>query len=106
MHRPSSTLRVKASLALLAAAACVPAPAHAQSALLYGQLNLTLEYVSGRSPSGDVPRSQRLSSNASRFGLRGAEPFGRGLVAIWQIESSLPIDTGAGRLLDARRTWG
>ena len=94
--RPSPALRFKASLALLAAAACIPAPADAQSAVLYGQLNLTLEHVNGTSPAGSVPHTQLLSSNTSRFGVRGAEPVGGGLVAVWQIESSISADSGGG----------
>lgn len=78
--------------------ACIATVAHAQTALLYGQLNLTLEHVRGQSPAGESPRSQRLSSNASRVGLRGAEPLGGGLVAVWQIESSISADAGGGTL--------
>lgn len=87
------------ALAAFAAAACIAAPpAQAQSALLYGQLNLTFEQVKGKSPGGDTPRSQRLSSNASRIGFRGAEPIGGGLVAVWQIESAISADAGGGTL--------
>jgi predicted porin len=95
---------LKAAAAALATAACVSAPAHAQTALLYGQLNLTLEHINGTNPGGDVPRVQRLSSNASRFGVRGAEPIGGGLVAVWQIESGISADAGGGALA-SRETY-
>ena len=39
-----------------------------------------------------------LSSNSSNIGFRGSEDLGNGLKAIFQIESSINIDTGAGGL--------
>ena len=40
----------------------------------------------------------RVSSNSSRFGVRGTESLGGGLNAIFQIESSINGDTNAGNL--------
>ena len=40
------------------------------------------------------PTVTRVSSNSSRFGLRGTESLGGGLNAVFQIESSLLGDTG------------
>lgn len=96
--RPPGMLRPAAPLIVLAvlAGACVPAAA--QTTLLYGRLNLTLEYVDAKTPEGDAPAIQRVSSNTSRFGFRGAEPLGRGLVAVWQIESGIAADAGGGTL--------
>ncbi|HET9267740.1 MAG TPA: hypothetical protein VFO31_06235, partial [Vicinamibacterales bacterium] len=47
--------------------------AHAQTSnvVLYGRLNVDLEFVKGRQPDGSDPSVSRLSSNSSRFGLRG-----------------------------------
>ena len=73
-------------------------PLAAQNATLYGRLNLSLEYIEARNSQGDAPPLQRLSSNTSRIGFRGAEPLGRGLVAIWQIESGFSADAGGGTL--------
>jgi predicted porin len=97
-------LRTAAALIVLAAAALVCVPAAAQTVVLYGRLNLTLEYIDATNPQGDAPSVQRLSSNTSRFGFRGAEPLGRGLVAIWQIESGFSADTGGG-VLASRETF-
>ena len=97
-------LRGAALLVVVAGAAAVCIPAAAQTALLYGRLNLTLEYVDAKTSEGDAPAIQRLSSNTSRFGFRGFEPLGRGLVAIWQIESGLAADSG-GSLLAGRETF-
>jgi predicted porin len=96
--RSPECLRTAAPLIALAAAALVCAPTAAQSVLLYGRLNLTLEYINARNPQDDAPSVQRLSSNTSRFGIRGVEPLGRGLVAVWQIESGFSADTGGGAL--------
>lgn len=91
-------------LLVLSALACAPGSAHAQNAQLYGRLNLSVEHVTGKNPDGDAPRTQRLSSNASRFGMRGVEPLLGGLAAIWQVESSLSLDTG-GAMLAGRETF-
>jgi predicted porin len=70
--------------------------AHAQfsNVRLYGNLNLDVEFVSGRQPDGTNPTVNRVSSNSSRFGIRGVEYLGAGNTAIFQIESSIQGDTG------------
>src|SRR5215470_7449221 len=46
-------------------------------------------------PTGTTnPSVTRLSSNSSRFGMRGTEALGGGLSAIFQIESNVSADTG------------
>jgi len=82
----------------MAAAMAVPIGAAAEggSAMLYGRLNLDMEYVVGRGATGDSNGALRQSSNSSRFGIRGAEYVGGGLVATWQIESALNADAGGG----------
>ncbi len=90
-----------------------PLAAQAQTAnvTLYGRLNVNFEVVSGATcatasstgaggcASGTVnPHVARLSSNSSRFGVRGTESLGGGLSAIFQIESSINGDTNAGNL--------
>ena len=40
------------------------------------------------------PTVTRISSNSSRFGMRGTESLGGGLNAIFQIESNVSGDTG------------
>jgi predicted porin len=73
-----------------------PLAAQAQNAnvTLYGRLNIDLEAVDGRQADGSNPRVWRLSSNSSRFGVRGTEALGGGLSAIFQIESNVSGDTG------------
>jgi predicted porin len=91
----------------LAAGACLavpPADADAVNAILYGQLHLSFDVVTGRGPGGDAPTSQHLSSNASRLGLRGAEYVGNGLLAVWQIESGFNADAGGGAIA-SRETY-
>ena len=97
-----TSIRAVASVALAGCAAA--GAANAQNALLYGRLNLAVEHVVAKSPEGDAPDLNRLSSNASRIGMRGAEPLGRGLVAVWQIESGISADTGGG-VLAGRETF-
>src|SRR4030081_786284 len=99
MHRTFAAL-------MLAVAAAAVAPAHAQLAnfKLYGSLNLDWELISGRQSAGTNPTVNRVSSNSSRFGLRGAEYLGGGWNAIYQLESSVQADTG-GSSLATRETF-
>src|SRR6476660_7595446 len=107
---------MKKKLVAVAVAGVLGAPlaAHAQTAnvTLYGRLNVDFEAVNGATcdnagvPGSSItcatgtknPTVTRLSSNSSRFGMRGTEALGGGLSAIFQIESSINGDTTAGNL--------
>jgi predicted porin len=80
----------------VAGAFALPLAAQAQTAnvTLYGRLNMDLEFVNGKQPDGSNPTVNRVSSNTSRFGLRGTESLGGGLNTIFQIESNVSGDTG------------
>src|SRR5207249_2885089 len=58
------------------------------------RLNMDLEFVKGKQADGSDPTVNRVSSNSSRFGMRGTESLGGGLNAIFQIESNVSGDTG------------
>jgi predicted porin len=94
--------RMKRSLValIIACAAVLPPEARAQFAnvTLYGDLNLDLEFVSGKQLDGSNPTVVRVSSNTSRFGIRGQEYLGAGQVAIFQLESSVQANTSGGAL--------
>jgi len=92
-------------LVAVAIAGLLAAPlAQAQTAnvTLYGRANLDMEFVNGTKSAAIAntnPNIFRVSSNSSRFGLRGTESLGGGLNAIFQIENgSIPLDTGGGSL--------
>ncbi len=91
---------------LCAGAAALALPAHAQFAnlKLYGSLNLDLEFLRGAQGDGWNPTVNRVSSNSSRFGIRGTEYIGGGLAAIYQFEWSVQADTG-GSALASRETF-
>ncbi|HEX8011891.1 MAG TPA: porin [Casimicrobiaceae bacterium] len=99
---------MKGSLfALLVACAATVAPAakgQIANVRLYGNLNLDFELVRGKQPDETNPPVNRVSSNSSRFGVRGAEYLGSGQVAIFQIESAIQGDTG-GSTLASRETF-
>jgi predicted porin len=89
-------------LVAVAVAGVLAAPlAQAQTAnvTLYGRMNLDMEVVT---PNGDTSKGgidnniYRVSSNSSRFGVRGTEALGGGLSAIFQIENSVNGDAGGG----------
>ena len=107
---------MKKKLVAIAVAGVLGAPlaAHAQTAnvTLYGRMNLDLEFMKGKQADGNNPSAVRVSSNTSRFGLRGVESLGGGLNAIFQIESNIAGDTGnsltAGRetFVGLQGAWG
>src|SRR5512133_2870572 len=100
----------------VAGAFALPMAAQAQTAnvTLYGRANMDMEFVNGRILAPGVtqpttctnvnncvtsnPTVFRVSSNSSRFGLRGTESLGGGLNAIFQLENSVPWDNGGGNI--------
>lgn len=108
----------------VAGAFALPLAAQAQTAnvTLYGRLNVDFEFIKSKTcdaatqPNTGAPGTaagcnvglptettvdrtvNRLSSNSSRFGVRGTESLGGGLNAIFQIESSINGDTNGGNL--------
>ena len=113
------------------------AQAQTANVTLYGRLNVDLEFVNGRTCQNGAtggagagaqnfqactntpvapntvpnqitnPTVNRLSSNSSRFGMRGTESLGGGLNAVFQIESNVSGDTGnsSGSGLASRETF-
>jgi predicted porin len=94
-------------LVAVAIAGLLAAPlAQAQTAnvTLYGRVNLDMEIVNGKQANGSNPNVFRVSSNSSRFGVRGSESLGGGLTAIFQIENSVAADASGGTIA-ARETF-
>jgi len=106
VRRPESALLDRRALLLLVASLMLSPLAQAQflNVSLYGNLNMDVELVNGAQNDGSNPSLVRVSSNSSRFGLRGHEYLGHGQVAIFQLESSVLADTG-GSALASRETW-
>ncbi|MEO8738540.1 MAG: porin [Casimicrobiaceae bacterium] len=130
MNKKLVALAVGGALAL-------PFAVQAQTAnvTLYGRLNLDLEFVKGSTcdnasvgtaigatsipvtcdnrsnasaaTSISNPTVNRVSSNSSRFGMRGTESLGGGLNAVFQIESNVSGDTSnsSGSGLASRETF-
>src|SRR5512132_2305415 len=84
----------------VAGAFALPMAAQAQTAnvTMYGRANVDMEFVSGTLANGTNPHVFRVSSNSSRWGVRGSESLGGGLNAIFQLESSISWDAGGGTL--------
>ncbi len=85
-------------------AACVAltsghAAAQGSNVQVYGRLNVALEHMENSVDSkGQRTAITRESNYRSVLGFRGAEDLGSGLKAIWQIEGTLSLDTGAGSI--------
>lgn len=72
---------------------------------LYGQIRM--DYESARNDKGTAVNNQRLSSNASYFGVKGKEDLGDGLKAFFQIESQVDATgTGNNGLFNGIRNTG
>jgi len=99
-HRRESGMKrsLVALIAVVAAIVASAAAAQISNVTLYGDLNVDLELVNGKQPDGTNPSVVRVSSNTSRFGIRGNEYLGAGQVAIFQIESLVQAGTGGGTL--------
>lgn len=87
----------------LAIAAAFSAPAFADTANVnvYGAVNAAFEAVTvGDAASGAATgySANKISSNQTYVGVKGSEDMGNGLSAIWQIESEVAVDAGAGSL--------
>lgn len=76
----------------------------AQSSItLYGVADATFDFihVTDGKTGGNNPNFNRVSSNGSRIGFKGAENLGNGLTAVFQFESNANFDSGGA--LDTNR---
>jgi predicted porin len=79
----------------IATAFAAPAFAATSNVDVYGKLHMSVNWYNDQpSDINDIG----ISSNASRFGLKGSEDLGRGLKGIWQIESGVNLDEQTGTL--------
>lgn len=89
----------------LAAFACVSAGgAYAQSAAVYGLIDLS----AGRSQAPGGPHTANVDSGkmtTSYLGFKGDDDLGGGMKAIFSIESFMRADTGAAGRFDADTFW-
>lgn len=70
---------------------------------LYGVADATFDviHVSDGKTTANNPSFNRVSSNGSRLGFKGAENLGNGVTAIFQFESNANLDKGGA--LDTNR---
>ena len=81
-------------IALAATAFSAPVLAETANVSFYGIADLSYDFINnGTSAAGVAGASKtNVSSNVSRFGLKGAEGLDNGLSVIWQIEQQINID--------------
>lgn len=89
---------MKKSLIALAVAGVVSAPAAfaaTSNVDIYGKLHVSVSMFNDQAATAE---DMQVSSNASRFGLKGTEDLGGGLAAIWQFETGIDMDETGGSL--------
>ncbi len=99
-------------VAVLVAGLLIAPSASAQESgvTLFGRVNVDMELVNGKQAGTGCPAKCpnpdvfRVSSNSSQFGIRGAEPLGSGISAIFQLENSVSWTDGRG-VLAGRETF-
>ncbi len=75
----------------------VPAAAVAQVEI-YGRANVfvdSYQATGATAANSDFKSRTRVNDQGSRLGVRGREDLGRGLRAVYQIESGVNLDTGS-----------
>jgi predicted porin len=97
---------MKKSLIALAVAGSFAAPAFAATSNvdIYGVLNVSVNSVNDGVSNTD--RSTSVTSNASRFGIKGTEDLGGGLAAIWQFENGINMDEASGSVANRNTFLG
>jgi len=105
MHERRIFLRPKLVAVVIVGLLNAPtARAQEASVTLYGRLNVSMEMVNGKQSGPGCPDQcpnpnvYRMTSNSSEFGIRGAEPLGNGISAIFQLENSISLTQGNGIL--------
>ena len=81
-------------VALAAAVFSAPALADTANISFYGIADLSYDFINNGTSAAGVAGANKtnVSSNVSRFGLKGAEGLDGGLSVIWQIEQQVNID--------------
>jgi predicted porin len=101
---PSNPLQIKLLAAAVASACALPAVALAQvpsSIQIYGRANVTYERITTKNSNTVTQPNQSnwdLVDNSSRIGFRGSKDLGGGLTGLFQMESRVRLDRGAGNL--------
>jgi len=102
---PSNLLQRKLLATAVASACALPAAALAQVPSwiqIYGRANVTYERITTKNSSSTAVQPNQsnwdLVDNSSRIGFRGNKDLGSGLTGLFQMESRVRLDKGAGNL--------
>jgi predicted porin len=98
-------------LALAVASACAgPALAQVPAEIqVYGRVNVSVEHITIKNSSNTAilpnDSTNELVDNSSRIGFRGNKDLGAGLKVLWQVESRVKLDDGAGSTFSSRDSY-
>jgi len=99
--------KILAAAIVAVLAAPLQAVADTANVSVYGKFDVPYDLVNtGTAANGTAgTTSGRVSSNTSRFGIKGAEDLGEGLSTIWQVKSQLYPGDATVAMLDTRNTY-
>ena len=80
----------------IAGAMAAPFAANAGEATLYGKMHVSVDQFDNDNSNAAEDSGTGLSSNSSRWGIKGAEDLGGGMKAIWQVETGVNLTDGNG----------
>lgn len=84
----------KTLIALAVAALPMAAQADSSNVTVYGQMNVSLDFLRTASTTSGADTSlNRVSSNSSRIGFKGTEDLGNGMAANFQIEQQIGVES-------------
>ncbi|PKO70906.1 MAG: porin, partial [Betaproteobacteria bacterium HGW-Betaproteobacteria-17] len=86
--------------AAIVSAFAAPAFAATANVDVYGNLHMSVDVL-----DNGVDSATNISSNASSFGIKGAEDLGGGMAAIWQVETNLGGERRGNSFSSARDTF-
>jgi predicted porin len=95
---------MKMRFALMALLSVLAVAAQAQDTVLYGKFHASIDFVDNGG-KGNGTSSVNVSSNSSRFGIRGSEVIMPGLKGIFQVENDISFSSQNSSSLASRDTF-
>lgn len=106
-QKPEAVAAAQASATPQPTATAQPSVNTSSGVTLYGEIDLSYDVVQNGTTAAGVTgaSNNKVSSNVSKFGIKGSEDIGDGLSVIWQVEQQVDIDAAAANTLASRNSF-